>query len=94
VQTVIRHEYGHVLTTDGFPVYADIVASGYLKRTPSGEYDAEAIAKHVSAYATTNQYEFAAEVFAKYTHPSYQKGSMPDDMERLAQDMIKKAKER
>lgn len=81
----IRHEIGHSLATQD-------IANQWLKFRLSefeiNEKYEETISQKVSAYALKNDEEAIAEAFACYTAPTYIKGTMPKDAERIIENML------
>ena len=79
MRSLIRHEWGHNLTKTSMSDLANQTWKAYPVAT---------IEKHLGNYATTKLTEFAAELFAAYTSPSYVKGTMPKEYEKLGDVLI------
>lgn len=73
----VRHELGHTLTTKD---HLDALA-----KTPYGPSWAR---KNLSDYSGHNDRETLAEAFCEFTKPDYKRGSLPELLERILDDMI------
>ncbi len=92
-----RHEFGHVLARlaqawapKKMSVLQDSAWKAAEEKTRAAREDSTRkwIAKNVSAYALRNLHEFHAELFAQVSHPSYVKGTLPKQMEALAENIV------
>lgn len=78
--SIIRHEIGHILTTDKQLK----LISPYLANSKSREL----FTKYISEYGSSDKYEAIAEVFALVTDPDYNKGDVCSELENMVYDMI------
>lgn len=80
-----RHEWGHLLTTPG-------VSSAFReleRKFPDTIGNTDWWKQNVSEYPGTNWKESLAEMFTTVTNPRYTKGSLPSELEALAERMLK-----
>ena len=76
---IIRHELGHILTTN-----ADVVNMRKWLKQKSQRWWTTTISK----YSQVNSYEAIAEVFSAVTSKEYVVGTLPRKMEIMVSDMI------
>ena len=80
VDDVTRHEYGHAMHEQ---VWKD------KKARTEFEMIYKKNKNDVSYYAATNQHEFFAESFGAWTHPNYEQGTLPKDVEKYLERNFK-----
>ncbi len=80
MQNTIRHEIGHLLTSDASLEKLD----AFMERAG---IDAAWTCRNLSPYAAQNGREFLAESFSKYHHRDYRPGAMPREWEALVESM-------
>ncbi|KKN77716.1 hypothetical protein LCGC14_0356900 [marine sediment metagenome] len=80
VADVTRHEYGHAMHEQVWKSEGD--RAEFFAIYTKNRND-------VSYYAATNQHEFFAESFGAWTHPNYEQGTLPKDVEKYLERQFK-----